>query len=97
MIIKYKYTVDTTNDFKKDYKRIIKQGKKIDKIKSVIDKLACGEKLNSKYKDHKLNDSKKYKDCRELHIEPDWLLVYRIIEDELILLLLDTGSHSDLF
>lgn len=95
--MKYKYTVDTTNDFKKDYRRIIKQGKKIDKIKSVIDKLACGEKLDSKYKDHKLNDSKKYKDCRELHIEPDWLLVYRIIEDELILLLLDTGSHSDLF
>ena len=40
--MKYKYTVDTTNDFKKDYKRIIKQGKKIDKIKTVIDKLACG-------------------------------------------------------
>ncbi len=95
--MKYKYTVDTTSDFKKDYKKIIKQGKKLEKIKTVIDKLACGEKLDSKYKDHKLNDSKKYKDCRELHIDPDWLLVYRIIENELILLLLDTGSHSDLF
>ena len=95
--MKYKYTVDTTSDFKKDYKKIIKQGKKLDKIKTVIDKLACGEKLDSKYKDHKLNDSKKYNDCRELHIEPDWLLVYRIIENELILLLLDTGPHSDLF
>ena len=95
--MKYKYTVDTTSDFKKDYKKIIKQGKKLEKIKTVIDKLACGEKIDSKYKDHKLNDSKKYKDCRELHIEPDWLLVYRIIENELILLLLDTGSHSDLF
>jgi mRNA interferase YafQ len=95
--MKYKYTVDTTSDFKKDYKKIIKQGKKIEKIKTVIDKLACGEKIDSKYKDHKLNNNKKYKDCRELHIEPDWLLVYRIIENELILLLLDTGSHSDLF
>ena len=95
--MKYKYTVDTTSDFKKDYKKVIKQGKKLEKIKTVIDKLACGEKIDSKYKDHKLNDSKKYKNCRELHIEPDWLLVYRIIENELILLLLDTGSHSDLF
>ena len=95
--MKYKYTVDTTSDFKKDYKKIIKQGKKIEKIKTVIDKLACGEKIDSKYKDYKLNNNKKYKDCRELHIEPDWLLVYRIIENELILLLLDTGSHSDLF
>lgn len=95
--MKYKYTVDTTSDFKKDYKKNIKQGKKIEKIKTVIDKLACGEKIDSKYKDHKLNNNKKYKDCRELHIEPDWLLVYRIIENELILLLLDTGSHSDLF
>ena len=95
--MKYKYTVDTTSDFKKDYKKNIKQGKKIEKIKTVIDKLACGEKIDSKYKDHKLNNNKKYKDCRELYIEPDWLLVYRIIENELILLLLDTGSHSDLF
>ena len=57
----------------------------------------CGEKIDSKYKDYKLNNNKKYKDYKELHIEPDWLLVYRIIENELILLLLDTGSHSDLF
>ena len=93
----YKYIVDSTSDFQKDYKRIVKQGKDLKKIKTVIDKLACGEKLDSKYKDHKLSDSKKYKNCRELHIEPDWLLVYRIIENKLILLLIDTGSHSDLF
>ena len=78
--MKYKYTVDTTSDFKKNYKKIIKQGKKLEKIKTVIDKLACGEKTDSKYKDHKLNDSKKYKDCRELHIEPDWLLFIELLK-----------------
>ena len=45
--MKYKYTVDSTSDFKKDYKKIIKQGKKLEKIKTVIDKLACGEKIDS--------------------------------------------------
>jgi len=95
--MKYKYKVDTTSDFKKDYKRIIRQGKKIEKIKTVIDTLACGEELDKKYKDHKLNNNKRYVDCRELHIEPDCLLVYRIMKDELILLLIDTGTHSDLF
>lgn len=95
--MKYKYIVDVTNEFKKDYKKVLKQGKDLDKMKAIIDKLARGESIDRKYRDHKLVDSKKYKNCRELHIEPDWLLVYRIIEDELILVLLDSGSHSDLF
>ena len=95
--MKYKYTVDVTSDFKSGYRKIVKQGKKINKLKTVVDKLACGEQLEIKYDDHKLKYSKKYKDCRELHIEPDWLLVYRIVENELILVLVDTGSHSDLF
>ena len=95
--MKYKYIVDVTNEFKKDYKKILKQGKDLDKLKVIVDKLACGESIDRKYRDHKLADSKKYINCRELHIEPDWLLVYRIIEDEMILVLLDSGSHSDLF
>lgn len=93
----YKYKVDFTNDFKKDYKRIEKQGKNLNKIKTIIEKLACGDTLEVKYKDHKLRNNKKFKDCRECHIEPDWLLIYRINSDELILLLIETGSHSDLF
>ena len=93
----YKYKVDFTNSFRKEYKKIKKQGENLDKIKIVIDKLACGEILDKKYKDHKLTDSKNYIDCRECHIEPDWLLIYRIQEKELVLLLVETGSHSDLF
>lgn len=93
----YKYKVDYTSDFKKEYKRITKQGKNREKIKIVIDKLACGETLEAKYRDHKLIKNKSFKDCRECHIEPNWLLVYRIKEKELILLLVETGSHSELF
>ena len=78
-------------------KNIKKQGKKLDKLKNVVDKLACGEVLESKYNDHKLVDNKRFNDCRECHIEPDWLLVYRLKEKELILLLVKTGSHSELF
>ena len=53
--------------------------------------------LETKYKDHCLINNKLYKDCRECHIEPDWLFVYRYNRDELILLLVATGSHSELF
>lgn len=77
----YKYRVDYTSDFKKEYNKIKKQGKNIDKIRIVVEQLACGNILESQYRDHKLNDNKKFKDCRECHIEPDWLLVYRINND----------------
>ena len=75
----------------------MKQGKDISKMEEVIEILASGEKLDKKYKDHNLSDNKYYKGCRECHIEADWLLVYKIINDELILYLVETGSHSDLF
>lgn len=93
----YKYRVDYTSNFKREYKKIKKQGKNLNKIRTVVEQLACGNTLESQYKDHKLNDNKIFKDCRECHIEPDWLLVYRINNNELILLLVETGSHSDLF
>lgn len=67
------------------------------KLKQIVDILSNGKKPNEKYKDHKLIDTPRYKNCRELHIEPDWLLVYRTLNNELILLLIETGSHSDLF
>lgn len=93
----YKYVVHYSSGFKKDYKKIKKQGKNILKLKMIIDKLANGEKLDAKYKNHKLVDNKYYSNCFECHIEPDWLLVYQYNNDELILLLVSTGSHSDLF
>ena len=93
----YKYKVDFTTEFKKEYKKIKKQGKDLEKLKNIIEKLACGIVLEQKFKDHKLLDNRKIKNCRECHIEPDWLLVYRIEETELILLLIENGSHSELF
>lgn len=92
-----KFEVDYTAKFKKSYKKIKKQGKNIKLLKEVITLLANEETLPEKYKNHKLNDNKFYKNCGECHIEPDWLLIYEYIEDKLILLLIDTGSHSELF
>ena len=93
----YRFTVDFTKNFKKEYKRVMKQGKDISKLNIVISKIASGEMLEEKYKDHKLYNNKKFKNCRECHIEPDWLLVYKIDDMQLILLLVETGSHSELF
>ena len=92
-----KYGVITSNKFNKQLKKIIKQGKKIEKLSIVVKKLANGEILETKYKDHALNDTKYYRNCRECHIEPDWLLIYQIKDNELILLLIATGTHSELF
>lgn len=65
----YKYRVDFTSEFKKEYKKIKKQVKDLNKIKNVIKQLACGNELNPKFKDHKLINNKRFKDCRECHIE----------------------------
>jgi mRNA interferase YafQ len=72
-----------------------KQNKDIEKLYTVIEKLANGEELEEKYRDHDLKGN--YKGCRECHIEPDFLLVYEIYNDVLVLLLNRTGSHSELF
>ena len=95
--VNYKFAVQFSSGFKKDYKRIKKQGKDISKLRSVIKKLANGETLEPRYKNHKLTDDRYYVNCYECHIEPDWLLVYQYRENELILLLVSTGSHSNLF
>lgn len=94
---KYKYKVVQSNKFKKNIKKIIKQGKDLNKLLDVIDKLANKEKLDLKYKNHKLKDDRIYKDCFECHIEPDWLLIYQYNEDNLLLLLINSGTHSELF
>ena len=92
-----KYKIDTTNNFNRQYKTIKKQGKDLNKLKYVIKKLANGEELERKYKNHKLIDNNVYQNCYECHISPNWLLVYKIYDNELILLLYSTGSHAELF
>lgn len=96
-MINYKYKVRYSSKFKKSLKRITKQGKDIEKLLDVVDKLAVKEELEEKYKNHNLVNDKYYKNCSECHIEPDWLLIYQYNDNELILLLVDTGSHSKLF
>lgn len=91
------YILVLTSNFKRQYKKVAKQGKNLDKIDEVIDRLARCETLEPKYKDHSLINDKKYKNCRECHIEPDWLLVYQYENNKLNLLLIATGSHSELF
>ena len=95
--LKTKYAVDMTSSFKKQYKKIIKQGKDINKFIYVLEKLANGEELDSKYKNHQLINDKYYKDCYECHIEPDWLLIYQYQNQKVVLLLVGIGSHSELF
>ncbi len=79
--------------FKKDYKRCIKRGCNREAMHGIIEQLSTGKKLNTKYKEHAFLGE--YKDCRECHLEPDWLLIYRLTESELVLI--RTGTHSDLF
>ena len=83
--------------FKKDYKLALKRGCDVKQLQEVITLLAEEKPLPSKYKDHALQDSKEYKGMRECHIQPDWLLIYKVYKDSLILQLIRTGTHSDLF
>ena len=89
------YNLRFTNKIQRNIKLMKKRGKDLDKLTVVLKLLQNGEELPLKYKDHALTGN--YIGCRECHIEPDWLLVYEIINEELIILLLTTGSHSDLF
>lgn len=89
------YSIRPTTRFQKDLKRLKKRGYDISLLAEVIDKLAAGETLPEKNQDHRLSGN--YKGCRECHVAPDWLLIYEIAADELILYLTRTGSHSDLF
>lgn len=94
---KTKYAVKSTSAFNKSFKKVYKQGKNIQKLTDIVNKLANGEELEEKHKNHRLIDDKNYKKYEECHIEPDWLLIYQYNNDELILLLIKTGSHSELF
>ena len=81
--------------FKKDFKLAQKRGMPMQELKSIIEKLAAGETLEAKHRDHALSGN--YAMFRECHIRPDWLLIYRINDDVLELLAHRTGTHSDLF
>ena len=89
------YKIEFTNLIKKQMKLMQKRGKDMSKLHEVLDILVKGEKLPEQYRDHQLLGQ--FKNFRECHIEPDWLLVYKLIEKQLVLLLIRTGSHSDLF
>lgn len=81
--------------FKKDYKRIVKRGYDMRLLEKVIELLANQKPLPEKNRDHQLSGD--YAGCRECHITQDWLLIYEVADEELILYLTRTGSHSDLF
>ena len=86
-----------SGQFKRDYKLAVKRGCNPQKLEEVI-VLLCNEKpLPERYRDHALINSREYKGMRECHIQPDWLLVYKVVRDTLILKLIRTGTHSDLF
>lgn len=91
---KTKYIVKLTTQFKKDYKRAMKRGLKIELLEKIVELLAMGEVLPEKNRDHELSGN--WVGHRECHIQPDWLLIYRIEDDVLVLTLAYTGTHSDL-
>lgn len=82
-----------TNQFKKDIKRLQKRGKDLEKLKSVIGLLIAKQPLPPRHQDHQLSGN--WAGHRDCHIEPDWLLIYKLLEDEIRLE--RTGTHSDLF
>lgn len=90
-----KYQIKWTSRFKKDYQSMMKRGFDLSRLDAVIEKLANGEALPSENHDHALVG--KYAALRECHLKPDWLLIYGIYEEVLVLSLARTGSHSDLF
>ena len=90
-----KYEIERTTQFKRDYKLAVKRGCDMNCLKDVIQLLADGVTLPPEYRDHSLGGN--YTGYRECHIKPDWLLVYKITEEILILTLYRTGTHSDLF
>jgi len=88
-----KLKIRRTSQFKRDAKRLLKSGKDIDKLLNIIGMIAEGETLPLQMKDHPLKGE--YKDKRDCHIEPDWILIYAVEDNEVILY--RTGSHSELF
>jgi mRNA interferase YafQ len=89
------YKVERTNQFKREFRNSLKRGYSGSAFEAVVDTLVAGEPLAHKHRDHALSGN--YLGFRECHIAPDWLLIYKIKEDVLVLVLQRTGTHSDLF
>lgn len=89
--------IEFTGQFKKDYKLAIRRGCDPQDLTEVISLLAAEQPLPEIYRDHPLENSRNYKGMRECHIKPDWLLIYKVYRDRLVLSLIRTGTHSDLF
>lgn len=89
------YKITTTNRFEKEVKICIKRGYDISLLKNVMELLAESGTLPSKFKPHKLSGN--YNNCWECHIKPDWLLIWQQNDNELVLLFMNTGTHSDIF
>ena len=89
------YQIKYTKEFKKSIKKLTNQGKNIDKLLNIVDKLSKGIPLEIKYRDHALYNDNRFQNCRDCHIEPDWVLIYKYLDESLILLLVNTGSHSE--
>ena len=88
-----KYAIRRTTQFKSDVKRILKRGKELERLLDIVERLANGEPLAAKHHDHALKGL--YSGKRDCHIEPDWILIYAVENEELILY--RTGAHADLF
>lgn len=89
------YEIKPSTKFQKDLKHVQRRGYDISLLTEILKMLAAGEPLPAKNKDHALVGN--YEGCRECHITPDWLLIYEVVEETVILYLTRTGSHSDLF
>ena len=89
------YSIEYSNRYKRSYRLAVKRGLDVGVLNNVVKTLAEGKKLGENHKDHELKG--KLSGFRECHIQPDWLLIYRIINKTCVLYLLDTGTHADLF
>ena len=87
--------LETTSQFRKDYKLMKKRGLNLRLLEDVLNKLIREEPLETRHRDHALTGN--YRGLRECHIQPDWLLIYAIDKGRLILTASRTGSHADLF
>lgn len=88
-------TIEYQNQFKRDYRLMMKRGYKKELLKEIVDTLQCEVSLPQRNCDHKLIGN--YADCRECHIQSDWLLIYQVDSENKVLKLMRTGTHSDLF
>ena len=87
--------IEFTNKMKRDVKRMSKRGKNMSKLETALRLLSAQKPMPPEYRDHQLKG--KLRDFRECHIEGDWLLIYQIIKEKLILYATETGTHSDLY